>query len=233
MLPAQVEETLCKIARDEALALCVGFAEKREEALGFWNTALLIDALGEVKLRYRKHHLWGNEANLGICRSDDDLAVVQLDLPGPPACRIRTSMLICYDVEFPEMVRVLALPPKNVQLLLVPTAMPYTEPNSAIKMVPARAMENRIFIAYCNYPCLPRVDGEYFCGHSNIVAPNADFSAGPCDWAFDGLLFGKIGWNDTLTWLATETPYLSDRRAQFYASQGLCQAGDEELQHND
>ncbi|CAK0790004.1 unnamed protein product [Prorocentrum cordatum] len=119
-----VEARIATIASEEGLALCVGYAERRHGARDFWNTAVLVDSAGQVRHRYRKHHLWGNEANLGIVASDEDLEaeevvvetetyaqracgssmVVELDFPGPPSpCRVRVGVLICYDVEFPEM----------------------------------------------------------------------------------------------------------------------------------
>lgn len=218
--PEAVEAEICQIARESEIALCVGYAERRKDSSGFWNTAVLVDAAGCLKLRYRKHHLWGNETGLGIDACDEDLEVAELLLPGPPSpCVVRTSILICYDVEFPEMARALACPPRSAELLLVPTGLPYTEPNAATRIVPARAMENRIFVAYCNYPCVPRVDWEYFCGHSCVAGPDAEFLAGPCDWAEERLLLCAAGWTDRLTWLASETPYLRDRRPGFYQRQ--------------
>lgn len=244
--PEAVESELCGIARELGLALCVGYAERRRPhrcasagsasggsggvddegaaARDFWNTAVLVDGKGELRLRYRKHHLWGNEGNLGLTASEEDLQVVDLAFEGPAGpCTIRTSLLICYDVEYPEMVRILACEPHRAELVLVPTALPYTEPNAATKIVPARAMENRIFIAYCNYPCVQRVDGEYFCGNSCIAGPDAEFVAGPFGWEEEKLLLGNIGWTEHLRWLAEETPYLRDRRPDFYRSQGHCQ----------
>lgn len=226
--PSEVEAAICSIAREEGLALCVGYAERRlDGGEGFWNTAVLVDKTGELRLRYRKHHLWGNEGGLGLTASDEDLEVVELELAGPgrASCTVRVSILICYDVEYPEMVRILACRPRQVDLLLVPTALPYTEPNAATRIVPARAMENRIFVAYCNYPCVPRVDQEYFGGHSCVAGPDAEFVAGPLDWSEERLLVCEVGWSDHLRWLAKETPYLRDRRPDFYRSQGLCQRG--------
>ncbi|CAK0790012.1 unnamed protein product [Prorocentrum cordatum] len=72
-----VEARIATIASEEGLALCVGYAERRHGARDFWNTAVLVDSAGQVRHRYRKHHLWGNEANLGIVASDEDLEVVE------------------------------------------------------------------------------------------------------------------------------------------------------------
>ncbi|WP_352578846.1 nitrilase-related carbon-nitrogen hydrolase [Mesorhizobium sp. M0019] len=56
-------------------------------------------------------------------------------------------MLICYDVEFPENVRRLALAGSN--LIAVPPALPATDHAELIarKMIPVRAFENQLFIA--------------------------------------------------------------------------------------
>ena len=182
--PKDIEEEIKRCAMEVGLVLCVGYAEsieERDRAPGktHWNTALLVDSHGSVVLRYRKHHCWGNEGNLGLQESSDNICVANLKLPDG-AC-IRTSILICYDVEYPEMVRIVAL--QKAELILVPTALPYTEPNVSTKIIPATAMQNRLFIAYCNLPCLRRVSGEYFAGHSCVAGLMATTGPGPWDGA--------------------------------------------------
>ena len=60
-------------------------------------------------------------------------------------------MLICYDVEFPENVRRLAQ--AGAQAVLVPTALPASDHADFIarKMIPVRAFENQLFVAYVNH----------------------------------------------------------------------------------
>ena len=54
---------------------------------------------------------------------------------------LRVALMICYDLEFPEAARTLAL--RGAELLLVPTAL--MRPNDAVatRLVPTRAMENQ------------------------------------------------------------------------------------------
>ncbi|CAE7522032.1 unnamed protein product [Symbiodinium pilosum] len=222
--PKVVESGIQRCAREHGIALCVGYAESIREAekqpgKTHWNTALLVDHQGAVVMRYRKHHCWGNEGNLGLQESSDSLKVASLKLRD--GAQICVSILICYDVEYPEMVRILAL--QKAELILVPTALPYTEPNVSLKIIPATAMQNRLFVAYCNLPCLPRVCGEYFAGHSCVAGPDGNHWAGPMGWSDEGLLHCKVGWTKQLAYLTQETPYLCDRKPEFYASQGLCQ----------
>lgn len=220
--PSKIESAIQACALDCDIALCVGYAEAigEEKVPGktHWNTAILVDRQGKVVMRYRKHHCWGNEGNLGLQESCDSLQVAHLSLRDGT---LRISILICYDVEFPEMVRILAL--QKAELILVPTALPYTEPNVSIRIIPATAMQNRLFIAYCNLPCLPRVNGDYFCGHSCVAGPDGNHWAGPMGWRDEALLHSFITWNEDLAYLARETPYLCDRKPEFYASQGFCQ----------
>ena len=73
----------------------------------------------------------------------------------------------------------------------MPTALPYTEPNVSTKIIPATAMQNRLFIAYCNLPCLQRVSGEYFAGHSCVAGPDGNHWAGPMGWSDEPRLQGQ------------------------------------------
>ncbi len=60
----------------------------------------------------------------------------------------RLGLLICYDVEFPEAVRLLAL--QGADAVLVPTAnMPAFDEVQQL-LVPARACENQLYVAYAN-----------------------------------------------------------------------------------
>ena len=77
-------------------------------------------------------------------------------------------MLICYDVEFPENVRHLAL--LGADLVAVPTALMRPFDVVANILVPARAYENQVFVAYVDR-CGHEGDFEY-CGLSCVVGPD-------------------------------------------------------------
>ena len=61
---------------------------------------------------------------------------------------LKAALLICYDVEFPESVRALAL--AGAELVIVPTALMQPFDVVAKTIVPARAYENQLFVAYAN-----------------------------------------------------------------------------------
>lgn len=78
------------------------------------------------------------------------------------------ATLICYDIEFPETARYVAS--LGAQVLLVPTALGDQWGWVADTMVPTRAYENGIFLAYCNHSGSD--NGLRFLGRSFVSAPD-------------------------------------------------------------
>ncbi len=91
--------------------LVTGFLERDGNVL--FNSAAVITATGLAAV-YRKTHLWDAEADLF---RPGDLAPPIVDTPVG-----RLGLLICYDLEFPEMPRRLAL--GGADILVVPTNWP-------------------------------------------------------------------------------------------------------------
>ncbi|MDP3524081.1 MAG: carbon-nitrogen hydrolase family protein [Hoeflea sp.] len=151
---------LGEIARQTGVAIVAGFVEKADGTI--YNSAVYTDGADTPSV-YRKSHLYGDYER-------------GLFTPAPPATCLfghrgmTVGMLICYDVEFPENVRRLAL--AGAEMILVPTATPqgYSGTFIAEKMVPVRAFENQIFIAYVNNAGR---DGAFtYAGRSIIAAPD-------------------------------------------------------------
>lgn len=120
-----------------------GFAERGPDR-AVYNSAALIDADG-VRAVYRKTHLWDDEA-LYFTPGDAAAPVVDTVVG-------RIGVMICYDLEFPEMTRSVAL--RGAQLLAVPTNWPLVDrpigerpPELIIGMAAARV--NRMAIACCD-----------------------------------------------------------------------------------
>ena len=83
------------------------------------------------------------------------------------------AILICYEVEFPEAVRIAAL--EGAQLVLVPTALTRQWDVVASRVVPARAFENGVWLAYANH--IGHENGMDYLGGSKIVAPDGKIEA--------------------------------------------------------
>ncbi|MFE4995854.1 carbon-nitrogen hydrolase family protein [Streptomyces mirabilis] len=195
-------DAVAEIATRHGVAVVYGYPEREGETV--YNSAQLISADGTRLANYRKTHLFG-------CFERDHFTpgeqpVVQADLNG-----LRIGLMICYDVEFPENVRAHAL--AGTDLLVVPTAQMHPFQFVAESVVPVRAFENQMYVAYVN-----RVgpEGEFeFVGLSTLAGP-------------DGIARTRAGRGEELVladadpdFLAASreaNPYLKDRRPGLYGS---------------
>lgn len=146
------------LAAKHGLAIAYGYPETTGEAL--YNAAAVIDRTGTVIANHRKmHHAPGFERS----RFATGNKMTYFEIGG-----IRAAVLICYDVEFPECVRAAAL--GGAHLIVVPTALRERYAHVATAMIPTRALENGVFVAYAN-PV--GGDGDFICnGLSCIVDPH-------------------------------------------------------------
>ena len=184
-------------AKENGIAVVYGYPEVVKSSSGeekYYNSAQMVDKDGRSLLNYRKTHLWANEVDTFI--PSDELSVV--DWNG-----IKIGILICYDVDFPEAVRTLAL--KGAHLVVVPTAIdkPEFEGSSTI-LVPARALENGVYVAYVSY------GGGSYWGTSRLVNPLGNTVV--CAGSEEALLIAQIS-SDTVPVIS---PYLHDRRPELY-----------------
>jgi predicted amidohydrolase len=137
-----------------------GFAERGEGGV-LYNSAAVVDGSGVVAI-YRKTHLWDRE-RLWFAAGDDAPPVVETTAG-------RIGVAICYDLEFPEVTRQLAL--AGAELIAVPTNWPLVErpsgerpPEVVIAMAAARV--NRVAIACCDRTGVER--GQRWTEGSTIV----------------------------------------------------------------
>lgn len=175
--------TKCRaIAKQYKMALLVPYAEKTKGKDGkpmYFDSIAVIAADGELVASYKKTHLWGRDERANWSFGDKLCPVFKVN--GFPV-----SVLNCYECEFPELTRILAL--KGAKLVVGPTAADCyaTQPNgkrSAVPypdisrlLIPAYAYANNIFFAYsnhCGYESLKGVEWHYR-GNSIICGPHGD-----------------------------------------------------------
>ena len=191
-------EELNRISRKNNIALLVGFAEVAENAI--YNSAAFVDGRNRPTI-YRKSHLYGHFER-ALFRAGEPIACI-VSCGG-----LKIGILICYDVEFPENVRRLAQ--SGAQLVAVPTALPKTGHPELIarKMIPVRAFENQIFVAYVNYCGADKLFS--YAGLSAIAAPDGRLLA-EADAHSETLIFADIA-PEAFAESAAANPYLRDLR---------------------
>ena len=155
---------VAEIAKRHTIAIVYGYPER--DGGHVFNAAQCIAANGTRLLNYRKTHLFGQ-----LDRSQFSAAPLQSALFELHGWKI--GMLICYDLEFPENMRRLAL--AGADLVLVPTANMPDYDFVPTTMVPVRAYENQVFVAYANYV---GAEGDvHYGGLSSVAAPNGQVLA--------------------------------------------------------
>ncbi|MDS0477636.1 carbon-nitrogen family hydrolase [Natrinema sp. 1APR25-10V2] len=109
---------------------------------GLANTAALFDASGELRLVYRKHHLFGYES------AESELLVPGERIETATIGGLTVGVTTCYDLRFPELYR--RLVDDGVELVLVPSAWPYPRIEHWKTLSRARAIENQAYVATIN-----------------------------------------------------------------------------------
>ncbi|HEY7454653.1 MAG TPA: carbon-nitrogen hydrolase family protein [Thermoleophilaceae bacterium] len=145
-------------ARSAGTALLVGAAER--VGGGIANSAICIDRAGELAGVYRKTHLFGAERDAYL--PGDSLSTIALDG--------RTlGVMICFDMEFPEVARTLA--GNDADLLVTLSANPSQFALDHDLFARARALENGLPHVYVNR--VGDESGFSFDGGSLAVDPDA------------------------------------------------------------
>ena len=157
-------EAIAELARTHQIAIVYGYPELEGEVL--FNSAACVGPDGQLLANHRKR------ANSPGSFEEDyftpGAAPSVFDCAG-----LRIAVLICYEVEFPETVRQAAQ--LGAHLVVVPTALVEQWDVVASRVVPARAFENGVWVAYCNHT--GQEGSCVYLGGSRIVAPDGQEAA--------------------------------------------------------
>lgn len=188
----------------------LGFCEAAGDDV-LHNSAAVVDAAG-VRAVYRKTHLWDRET-LFFTPGDRLPPVI-----GTPHGRI--GVLICYDLEFPEMPRRLAL--AGADLIAVPTNWPLVQESppgerpAEIIQAQAAARANGLFIACADRTGTER--GQQWTGGTAVVNQYGWITATAAapDHRATTDLFARLARDKSLS---PHNDLLGDRRPDLYAQE--------------
>ncbi|MHA6578083.1 carbon-nitrogen hydrolase family protein [Pseudomonas yamanorum] len=196
-------QSIAALAKNSGVAILYGYPERGADGQ-IYNAVQLIDANGQRLCNYRKTHLFGDLDNSMFSAGDDDFPLVELN-------GWKLGFLICYDLEFPENTRRLAL--AGAELILVPTANMVPFDFVADVTVRARAFENQCYVAYANY-CGQEGEIQY-CGQSSIAAPDGQWIAQA--GLDEALIVGTLD-RQLMVDSRAANRYLLDRRPELYGA---------------
>ena len=191
---------LAELALRQRIAVIMGYAELDLGGEHVYDSALIVDQHGQVSGSYRKIHLFQSEK--GIFQPGNTPCILDLGFG-------KMGVLICYDLEFPEAARELAL--RGADWIAVSTGN--MTPNQHLQEIylQSRAAENRVWVCLAN-----RVgeepDHEFF-GASGAADPFGNLAAQA--GGSETLLVVDIDLTRAkLAYLNAD--YLTDRRSDLY-----------------
>lgn len=132
-IPGPTTQTIAALAKDVKSNIVAGIYERVGELV--YNTAVLVSRTGELIGKYRKTHLPQEEVEGGITPGDS-YPVFDTDIG-------RLGLIICWDLQFPEPSRAMAV--QGAQILALPIW------GGSETLAHARAIENHAFLVSSSY----------------------------------------------------------------------------------
>jgi predicted amidohydrolase len=158
---------LSRVAADAGIVLVGGSIPEKDGDI-VYNTCFTFGPRGELLGRHRKVHLFDVDLpNLRVRESStlgpgNDVVVTDAGF-------VKLGVMICFDVRFPELARLLAL--GGVDVLVVPAAFnTITGPAHWDLNMRARAVDNQVYVAAAS-PARDEHATYVVYGHSMVVDP--------------------------------------------------------------
>ncbi|MCP4022682.1 MAG: carbon-nitrogen family hydrolase [Desulfobacteraceae bacterium] len=161
--PAIIEE-LSRFAKEHQMAIAGSLPVNEDTKI--YNTMIFIDSDGSVKGTYKKIHLFKLTGEHLFYAAGDRYAVINTSFG-------RIGLMICYDLRFPELGRILFK--KGARIILISAQWPEARKAHWQALSRARAIENQLFVICSNRT---GTDGKLeFPGLSMIIDPMGNIIA--------------------------------------------------------
>jgi predicted amidohydrolase len=138
----------------------VGGSFTMQEEEKVYNTSLTFNPQGEQINTYSKLHL------IGLMQEDKYLAA-GVDYQTFSIEEAQASVIICYDLRFPELIRTYAV--EGASILFVPAQWPIQREAHWLALLRARAIENQMYVVGANI--IGQNENDRFNGNSIIFDP--------------------------------------------------------------
>ncbi|WP_309387146.1 nitrilase-related carbon-nitrogen hydrolase [Cerasicoccus frondis] len=212
-----------EIAKKHKIGVIVSYGERvdREDRAYYYDSIAVIDEHGALLDSYKKCHLYGQQER-------DNWDIGDSEYPVHKIAGFPVGVVNCYECEFPELMRILAL--KGAKLIVGPTAadtyyrlpdgrmssVPY--PDVAKVQFPAHAYSNNLFFAYVNRCGYETRDGDswHYRGNSMVCSPHGEILVAAHNEQDTLLVCDCVPAYYGRTHPAPAYHYLKDRRPELY-----------------
>jgi omega-amidase len=166
--------TVSRAARKYGVHLIAGSIPE-SGGVNVYNTSFIFNPKGDLMGAYRKLHLFDIDVPHGITFKESDTLTAGKEITVLETELCKLGVAICYDIRFPELLRIMAL--EGSELVVVPGAFNMTTgPSHWEPLIRSRAMDNQIFLAAAS-PARDENASYVAYGHSMVVDPWGDVLA--------------------------------------------------------
>lgn len=197
-------QAVARIAAEHGTHIVFGMPEREEDTKRLFNTSVLVAPDGKVAA-YRKVY----PANFGPFEEGlyfgrgDGLTLVGTKIG-------RFGLLICYDSFFPELAKAYAL--QGADALAIVSASPSTSKPFFDRILPARAIENGLYVLYANI--VGTQLNVVFKGGTQAIGPRGE-DLGKAEDLVESVITADIDLRDVKT-ARTFRPTLRDTRKDMW-----------------
>ena len=159
---------LAETAKELGIYLVAGSVPELEDKK-IYNTSFVYNPKGECIARHRKVHLFDINVEGGQYFMESDTFTPGKEVTAFDTPWGKFGLIICYDIRFPELSRLLAL--EGVQAIIVPAAFNMTTGPAHWELsFRMRALDNQVFMAGCA-PARDMASSYHAWGHSIVTDP--------------------------------------------------------------
>ena len=220
-IPGPSTDALTTLARELGIVIVASLFEKRSAGL-YHNTAVIIDADGELLGKYRKMHIPEDP----LYHEKFYFAPGDLGFLSWKTARGNLGVCVCWDQWYPEAARLTAL--RGAEIIFYPTAIGWhpkekkefgkTQHSSWETIQRSHAIANGCYVAVPNrvgHEAPAGGDGIEFWGQSFVCGPDGEIIAkGSVDR--EEIVAAEIDWKRVNEY-RTHWPFLRDRRVDAYS----------------
>ncbi len=162
------------------ISIIMGYCEKKKEFPGkVFNSLMFVNNKGELLCSYNKIYCWKKEKR--TFTQGEKLFVCETEFG-------KIGLLNCYDIEFPELFRILHF--KGAELVICPAVWSKWIEHRWHSSLMAGAINNLFFVAGIN-TVGPTPAEKDLCGNSKIISPFGDVISN-ASWDKEEILYSSI-----------------------------------------
>lgn len=208
--PGKTTNMLADLAKKLGIYI-VGGSIPEKDGDAIYNTSYIFDDYGKLIGKHRKVHLFDIDVEGGIKFKESDTLGYGESVTVVDTKYGKIGVAICYDMRFPELMRLMAL--EGAQIIIVPAAFNMTTgPAHWDILLKARALDNQVYFVAAS-PCR-NLDASYHAyGYSSIVDPWGKIVSQAKDE--ECIIYGEVDFKK-IQKIRNELPLLKHRRNDLY-----------------